>query len=276
MAYAALATAAIILVAAAATQMGGAGHGAGGQNSTPTPLPAATPGPSLEARNGDTVFADYTLTLDNGTVYDTSIESVARAAGLYREGVAYAPLNVTIGAGQVISGFEAALTGMHEGEEKEFTVQPGDGYGEYDAGKIAVMPRDYPTPRMETVNVSDFLAVFPGFNFSEDTSVSLGAWEADIIAVTSSDVMLRHNPEINQSIQTQSWVEQVVGLNDTAITLRRQPILGNQYYVKGADGYPQVAKVVDVQDDYFVLDTNHPLAGHALHFAVKVVGIARQ
>jgi FKBP-type peptidyl-prolyl cis-trans isomerase 2 len=40
-----------------------------------------------------------------------------------------APLEVTVGQGQLIPGFEKAMMGMKQGEKKSFTVSPEDGYG---------------------------------------------------------------------------------------------------------------------------------------------------
>ena len=57
-----------------------------------------------QAKNGDTVKIHYTGRLQNGTVFDSSGD---------RE-----PLVFNIGSGQVIPGFEEAVTGMMVGEKK--------------------------------------------------------------------------------------------------------------------------------------------------------------
>ncbi|PSP66550.1 peptidylprolyl isomerase [Halobacteriales archaeon QH_8_67_27] len=82
--------------------------------------------------NGDTVTIEYTGRLDDGTVFDTSLESVAAEKGLAddqpdRE---YQPLTVEIGAGRIIEGLEAGLIGMEAGDENSVTVEPEQAYGE--------------------------------------------------------------------------------------------------------------------------------------------------
>ena len=82
--------------------------------------------------NGDTVTIEYTGRLDDGTVFDTSLESVATEEGLAddqpdRE---YQPLTVEIGAGRIIEGLEAGLIGMEAGDEDSVTVEPEQAYGE--------------------------------------------------------------------------------------------------------------------------------------------------
>lgn len=69
------------------------------------------------AKSGDTVKVDYTLTLPDGTVYDTS------------EG--REPLEFTLGKNQVIVGFEKAVIGMRVRESKEVTIPVDEAYGRY-------------------------------------------------------------------------------------------------------------------------------------------------
>lgn len=97
---------------------------------------------------GDAVTIEYTGRLEDGTVFDTSRESVATEAGL--DGVEsreFAPLTVDVGAGQIIDGLEEALVGLEPGDEETVTIPPEKAYGErdedrlfrYDAGQFMEM-----------------------------------------------------------------------------------------------------------------------------------------
>ncbi len=68
-----------------------------------------------EATNGNTVQVHYTGRIDDGTVFDSSQD---------RD-----PLAFTLGSGKVIPGFEEAIVGMKEGEEKTVTIPSGQAYG---------------------------------------------------------------------------------------------------------------------------------------------------
>ncbi|RXE55146.1 peptidylprolyl isomerase [Methanoculleus taiwanensis] len=68
-----------------------------------------------QAKEGDTVKVHYTGKLQDGTVFDSSDER--------------APIEFTIGEGQVISGFEQAVVGMEPGETKTTTVPAEEAYG---------------------------------------------------------------------------------------------------------------------------------------------------
>lgn len=88
-----------------------------------------------EAKHGDTVTIHYTGTLDDGTVFDST---------LGRE-----PLEFTLGAGGIIPGFEAAVSGMTRGETKTVTIPPELAYGHYDDGMTQEIPRSAIPPEIE-------------------------------------------------------------------------------------------------------------------------------
>lgn len=69
-----------------------------------------------QAQAGDTVRVHYTGRLGDGTVFDSSQGSD--------------PLEFTLGEGQVIAGFDRAVTGMSPGDSQTVTIPVNDAYGE--------------------------------------------------------------------------------------------------------------------------------------------------
>ena len=68
-----------------------------------------------EAMEGNTVRVHYTGTLDDGTVFDSSVGGE--------------PLEFTIGQGQMIPGFERGVVGMEEGETRTLVIAADQAYG---------------------------------------------------------------------------------------------------------------------------------------------------
>lgn len=68
-----------------------------------------------QAQTGNQVKVHYTGRLDSGEVFDSSAD---------RD-----PLEFTLGQGQLIPGFEAAVTGMQAGDKKTVTIAAQDAYG---------------------------------------------------------------------------------------------------------------------------------------------------
>ncbi|MDP2717373.1 MAG: peptidylprolyl isomerase [Candidatus Micrarchaeota archaeon] len=88
----------------------------------------ANGGNNMAVKNGDIVSVDY-LGTSEGKVFDTSIKAEAEKAGLPLRS-SYEPLSFTVGAGQMIAGFDKAVAGMKVGEEKTVTLAPEQAYGE--------------------------------------------------------------------------------------------------------------------------------------------------
>lgn len=88
------------------------------------------------AKTGDNVSIDYTLTLPNGTLMDTSLEQVAKDGGIYNAERNYTPISFVIGSGDLINGFNDAVIGMKAGETKNVTLPPEQAYGYYNASLV--------------------------------------------------------------------------------------------------------------------------------------------
>jgi FKBP-type peptidyl-prolyl cis-trans isomerase FkpA len=79
-------------------------------------------GTGVEAQAGDLVTVNYTGKLDNGTVFDTS--------------VGRAPFQFTLGAGQVIPGWDQGVAGMKVGGKRVLIIPPSLAYGSQAVGPI--------------------------------------------------------------------------------------------------------------------------------------------
>ena len=77
------------------------------------------------AKAGDTVSMNYTGRLQDGTVFDSNVDPKFKHVE---------PFSFTLGAGQVIAGWDKGIVGMKVGEKKTLTIPPEDGYGAAGAG----------------------------------------------------------------------------------------------------------------------------------------------
>jgi FKBP-type peptidyl-prolyl cis-trans isomerase 2 len=119
-------------------------------------------------RAGDTVTIHYTLTLDDGTVYDST---------LGRE-----PLTTTLGQGQFIASFEEELLGMLPGEVKTFALSPEEAFGEYRTDLIGTVERSWLPESVEPqvgkrvqTEFRDGTPVIAVIKEFDDTSITLDA-----------------------------------------------------------------------------------------------------
>lgn len=97
---------------------------------------------SQKVEEGDYVSVNYTGSLEDGTVFDTSIEEVAKAEDVYNPYRTYEPLSFIAGAGQMIQGFDDAVMGMEIGDKKTVTIPPEEAYGAYCPELLIPLPVD--------------------------------------------------------------------------------------------------------------------------------------
>jgi FKBP-type peptidyl-prolyl cis-trans isomerase len=118
------------------TAAGGAPQGSGPQQVDPSKI-ITTPsglqyadiqvGTGAEATAGKQVSVHYTGWLQNGTEFDSS-----RGRG--------EPIQLTLGSGQVIPGWEEGLTGMKVGGQRQLIIPPNLAYGDQGAGGGVIPP----------------------------------------------------------------------------------------------------------------------------------------
>jgi peptidylprolyl isomerase len=96
-----------------------------------------------QAQQGDTVRVHYTGTLDDGEVFDSSEcsdDGCDCSSG---------PLEFTVGEGQVIPGFEAAVVGMQVGDSKQVKIPMAEAYGPHMEELVGVVEKSHLPEGME-------------------------------------------------------------------------------------------------------------------------------
>ena len=81
-----------------------------------------------QAQKGDNVQVHYTGKLNDGSVFDSSQG---------RE-----PLAFTVGAGQMIPGFDKAVVGMTIGDKQTITIPSAEAYGERREDLVVAIPAE--------------------------------------------------------------------------------------------------------------------------------------
>ena len=125
------------------------------------------------AKAGDTVSAFYTGALDDGTVFDSNVNTT--------------PLVFILGKGTVIPGFEEALIGMGVNDTKTVKIPPEKAYGSYNSSLVHVMNRsDLPA------NMTPVAGQFYSIRRTTDNGVSV----IKIINVTPTTITWDENHEL--------------------------------------------------------------------------------
>ena len=123
----------------------------------------------MTVKKGDKVTIDYTGTLDDGSVFDSSKNKQ--------------PIEFEVGSGRVIKGFEDSVIGMKKGEEKKISLKPAEAYGDHNPAMVIKIPRDKLPPGPEPKSGMMLAIGTPDGN----------KFPAKIIEVTDAEVTLDVN-----------------------------------------------------------------------------------
>lgn len=122
-----------------------------------------------KVKNGYRVRVHYTGKFDDGTVFDSSRDAK--------------PLQFSVGSGEVIPGFDAAVAGMAVGESKTVRIKSSDAYGPHREDMVVSIEKGRLPPEIKPV-------VGQRLQIDQDGGLKI---QAVITGVTDSAVVLDAN-----------------------------------------------------------------------------------
>jgi peptidylprolyl isomerase len=112
-----------------------------------------------KATRGDKVRVHYTGRLTDGTVFDSSENAGDEVFRNFRgQGVAFAPLELVIGEGELPPQVEEALVGLEPGQGATVHIPCAEGFGPHHRERVMVLSHDEIMPReagLETFRVAE-------------------------------------------------------------------------------------------------------------------------
>ncbi len=94
----------------------------------------------LSIEDGDFIKIHYTGRFEDGTIFDTIDEEVAKEQGIYDENVRYGAYTIIVGAKHVVDGLDEDFIGKDVGYHGTVEVPPDKGYGEHQTELIKTYP----------------------------------------------------------------------------------------------------------------------------------------
>ena len=91
----------------------------------------------MPLKNGDFILIDYTAKVkETGEPFDTTSETVSKAAHLHKEGEIYEPKLVVVGEGWMLKPIDEAFLTMETGKPANVEIPPEKAFGPRDPEKI--------------------------------------------------------------------------------------------------------------------------------------------
>ncbi|EKE29146.1 MAG: hypothetical protein ACD_2C00220G0009 [uncultured bacterium (gcode 4)] len=258
-----------------------------------------------KAANWNTIKVDYVGKLEDGTVFDSSLEEFAKKTKNYKADSArnYEPLEFTVWQWQMIKWFDEWVVWMKVGDKKTLTLGPKDAYGE-----------EYNKQSVETKYLQDsFDQEVPAESFKDvisrefpkemlgDKADALKVWEEienwwiswKVTAITSSGVTIEikntQNPFSGKEIKVWARAEYqwngivIKSIGDKMITVnienKQNPFYGKKLVAWLTGKLPnwqevRIEKIWEEKTDLEIKNT-HELAWKTLIFDIELKEIVK-
>ena len=113
---------------------------------------------NLAIEKGDFIRINYTGKFEDGTIFDTIDEEVAKEQDIYDENVRYGSYIIIVGAKHVVEGLDEDFIGKDVAYRGTVEVPPEKGYGE----RRTELVKTYPTSKFTEKPVQGMRAVVDG------------------------------------------------------------------------------------------------------------------
>jgi FKBP-type peptidyl-prolyl cis-trans isomerase 2 len=90
----------------------------------------------MSIKNKDFVSLNYVGKLKDGTIFDTTIETIAKENDLYDPKIKLSPAKICVGENQILPGIDESLIGKKVGEKYTLELSPENAFGKKDIKKI--------------------------------------------------------------------------------------------------------------------------------------------
>ncbi|KAB3548098.1 MAG: peptidylprolyl isomerase [ANME-2 cluster archaeon] len=112
----------------------------------------------MTIENGDFIRINYTGRLEDGMVFDTTDEEVAKEHDIYDENTRYDSFVIIVGKGHVVEGLDEDIVEKEAGYRGTVEIPPEKGYGEHKTELV----KTYPTSKFTETPVKGMRAVVEG------------------------------------------------------------------------------------------------------------------
>lgn len=226
-------------------------------------------------KDGDKLKVNYIGSLDDGTVFDTNIAEAAKENNIYQEQRTYEPFEFTVGANQVVPGFESNIKTMKVGETKIFTISAEDAYGEHKEELVNKdLKREVEMDTKLSLSKAEFQEAFQKEPIIGDViEVPQLPWTLTVEKI-EENITLNNDLKIDQEVTLPgiNWPSKVIKIDNEKITLYQYPEVNTPVFIPTQAGTMR-GKITRVDDKTYDLDLNHELAGKALTFNVTLISV---
>jgi len=223
--------------------------------------------------DGDLVNLQYSVSLTDGSLIYTNVEKIGSnpdyswVRGYHRPETCY-PETIIAGRKAPFHELEKLVTGMSPGESKKVALQSVDAFGERDSRLVVEFPAVRKVPRFPEESIAKIVKhshQFPKPGFTFDYGQYFWATVDEVLEDTVRLKLKPKNTTINEPFGTVRIIEE-----GDEFLLKLKAETGKIFHWQDKKG---VIKGAD--ENSFIVDFNHPLAGREIQYDIKVISVVK-
>lgn len=219
---------------------------------------------------GDKVILDYTIFDANGNALETTMNgsnlTPVQPVGMIID---------TDSKSKIGAILSSEAIGMKIGEEKEFNVSKElNVFGEYNKSLLGLQPRKLNILHYQNVSRQELLGT--GLNdIIENRTFTTRMGQKITIAKINEDgnITIEYVMNIDWTIMTLQGIAKVTNLTEEFYEVQLEKKIGDQIVAEDELGNAIAFRITDMDEEYFVIDANNPMAGKDLRVRIRVAGI---
>ncbi len=185
------------------------------------------------------ILINYTTKIkETGEIIETTIEEVAKANKIYKEGTKYEPKLIAVGKGWILKALDEEIQKLNVGDKVTIEVTPEKAFGNRDPSKIKVIPLRKFGDRAKDVKVGD--------------EIEYNGQIGTVISINSGRVQVDFNDKLagKTLVYEIEIVKEITDLNEKIERLirRRMDIQNPTYKVD------QNKVRIEIPEQYFLTD----------------------
>ncbi len=199
----------------------------------------------------DVVTLRYQAVLDTGATLSSSSQT-----------------QIVAGRPESVPGIGTAVLGMGF-EKKKVRIKPGEAFGEWQKDREKHLPRVQAIPVHVEISTSAFKEKF---NKNPETGERIRLnpyFESEVTEITNDKIQI-NNLAMDGYRDKASFGETMITVKDGTIFLQLTPVIGAEFPLGKQKG-----RISSYGGNTFIVDLNHPLAGHALDLNIEVTSIVK-
>lgn len=229
--------------------------------------------PQTTAEKGDLVTVIYTAGLESGEIVQTTLKDIVNDPKIkkidgFQIQEVYEPVSLVAGEQGEFPGLGEGVEGMQIGTHKKIIVPAAQAFGDRNPSLMRPFERTKIVPTRMTIPAKQYVQQYGGFPVKGKIFPFNPYTRGEILEISEKGALIEISP-IDNEIDSDFGLTRMQ-VKDGGIHIHLTPKLGADFEYENQKG-----KVAMVDDRFFTVDFNPPLAGENIKVTMQLIALKK-